>query len=105
MINQSIQNPSHPEVIGGFHSSVDRLFCNVIERINTYRENQSQRALYSYYQKLTIDQLGDIGMSNPQDQLRILGSYLNAGTIDPCSVQTQALKIESPLSVIQNKWV
>ncbi len=105
MINQNIQNHTHPEVIGGFHSSVDRLFCNVIERIDTYRENQSRRALYSYYQKLNIDQLRDIGMGNPQDQLRILGRYLNAGAIDPCSVQTQALKIESPLSVIQNKWV
>jgi len=87
MITQNFQNHHHTEVIAGLRSSVDRLIRILIERINTYRQNQSRRELYSYYQKFTIEQLHDIGMGNPQDQLRTLDRYLKAGTIDLCGLR------------------
>ena len=84
MITQNIQKHPHTEVITGFHTSVNHLLYSLIERIDTHRENKSQHELYNYYQKFTIDQLRDIGMGDPEDQLRILGRYLDAETINSC---------------------
>lgn len=89
MITQNLQKQPHAEVVAGFHASVYHLLYGFIERINSRRENKLRRELYNYYRKLTIDQLRDIGLTNPQDQLRTLGSYLEAESFSCCEFQTR----------------
>jgi len=91
MITQNLQQHPHTEVVAGFHTSVDRLVRSFFERINTHKENKSRRELYDYYQKFTHNQLRDIGLANPQDQLRTLGSYLDTESLSCCESQTQNL--------------
>ena len=76
MTFQNPHNCPHTEVISGCDSIVDRFTRNLVIHIDSYLEIQSRRALYRYYRKFTVDQLRDIGMSNPQDQLRMLGRYI-----------------------------
>jgi hypothetical protein len=73
---QNLQNCPHTEVISGYDPIVDRFTRNLVKHIDSYLETQSRRALYRYYRKFTVDQLRDIGMGNPQDQLRMLGRYI-----------------------------
>jgi hypothetical protein len=76
MSYQNLQNCPHTEVISGFDSMIDRFTRSLVKQIDSYRETQSRRVLYRCYRRFTADQLRDIGMGNPQDQLRVLGRYI-----------------------------
>lgn len=79
MITQNLHRHAQTEVFASFHTGVDGLVRKVTGRIKAYRENRERRELYAYYQKFTNKQLQDIGMGNPQDQLRVMGCYLKTG--------------------------
>ncbi len=55
-----------------FEAFIDKLHQQVA-RIHKTRNND---ALYRYYRRLDQARLRDIGMLNPENQLRVLGRYL-----------------------------
>ena len=63
------------------------VFCSLIEAVynlidvvhiflDRIQIRHEQKALYRYYSRLDAAKLRDIGMHDPQNQLRVLGRYL-----------------------------
>ena len=77
MIIQNLKCCPQTEVINGFHSYIDQIVYRFNNRINVYKNHKLQQIQFSHFKKLSIKQLQDMGLSDPQTQLQMLGQYID----------------------------
>ena len=75
---QNLQNRMQSEVLYLCDSSVDRLLGSVINAINSLRNFYAKQALTGMFSKMSPKLLRDIGLDDPQVQMRKFGSNFNA---------------------------
>jgi hypothetical protein len=74
---QNLRNCMQTEVMYLCDSSVDRLLGRVVDLINSVRTYYAHQALTSLFSKLPPKLLRDIGLDDPQIQMRLFESNLN----------------------------
>ena len=71
---QNLQNRMQSEVLYLCDSSVDRLLGSLINTINNLRNFYAKQALTGLFSKMSPRLLRDIGLDDPQVQMRKFGS-------------------------------
>ena len=71
---QILQNRMQSEVLYLCDSSVDRLLGSLINAINNFRNFYAKQALTGMFSKLSPQLLRDIGLDDPEVQMRKFGS-------------------------------
>jgi hypothetical protein len=77
MIIQNLKNCPQTEVINGIHSYIDQTVCRFNNRINAYKNQKLQRKQFHNFKRLSIKQLQDMGLNDPQAQIRVFGQYID----------------------------
>jgi hypothetical protein len=75
--SQSLRNCMQSEVLYQCDSSVDRLLGRVVDMINNVRTYYANQALTSLFSKQSPKLLRDIGLDDPQVQMRLFESNFN----------------------------
>ena len=74
---QSLRNCMQSEVLYQYDSSVDRLLGRVVDLINNVRTYYAHQALTGLFSKQSPQLLRDIGLDDPQVQMRLFESNFN----------------------------
>ena len=74
---QSLRNCMQSEVLYLCDSSVDRLLGRVVDLINSVRTYYAHQALTGLLSKVSPKLLRDIGLDDPQVQMRLFESNFN----------------------------
>jgi hypothetical protein len=75
--SQNLRNCMQSEVLDLCDSSVDRLLGRVVNLINSVRTYYAHQALTGLFSNLSPKLLRDIGLDDPQVQMRLFESNLN----------------------------
>ncbi|MFT5110925.1 MAG: hypothetical protein ACI8P9_000234 [Parasphingorhabdus sp.] len=65
------------DVPGDLHDTVDRIIGSLIKQLSSYKCKRSKDRLFRYYQALPINLRSDIGLADPQIQIKILDRYVS----------------------------
>jgi hypothetical protein len=74
---QNLRNCMQSEVLHQYDSSVDRLLGRVVDLINGIRSYYAHQALTGLLSKASPKLLRDIGLDDPQVQMRLFESNFN----------------------------
>jgi hypothetical protein len=85
MLTQCPKLYPHQDLAYVYRDRVDRIISILLDQLYKYKSRRSKIRSFHLYQKLPIKQRQDIGIDDPQAQLRLLGRLI----IDKTGVEDQ----------------
>ena len=76
MNTQRLQNYAREDFVYDCNRGLDGIFCAIRAYVDRIRLIRERKALYRRFKMLDDNRLRDIGMHDPQAQLKVLGRYL-----------------------------
>lgn len=80
MTTQYLQKSAHSSVVDECNSWLERVLIRLTEHIAEVRKGRVRKAQISQLGKLSERQLSDIGLDDPQVQLRQFGTRIESGS-------------------------
>ena len=78
MTIQYVQNTNHAAVLDECSSWIERALVGAAETIAAMRKGSARHAQLSHLGKLSPRQLSDIGLDDPQVQMRMFDAYIES---------------------------
>jgi hypothetical protein len=76
MLTQCPKLYPHQDIAYAYRDRVDRIISILLDQLYTYKSKRSKNRSFDFYQKLPIRHRQDIGLDDPQAQLKILGRLI-----------------------------
>ena len=78
MTTQYLQKYTHAAVLDECSSWIERILVRAVVTIAAVRNRWAQQAQLRHLSKLSLRQLRDIGLDDPQVQMRLFGAYIES---------------------------
>ncbi len=78
MTTQYLQKSTHAAILDECNSWIERILVRAVVTIAAVRNRRAQQAQLGYLGKLSPRQLSDIGLEDPQVQMRLFGAYIES---------------------------
>ncbi len=82
MTTQYLQKSTQTAVLNECSSWIERIQVRVAETIAAVRNDRARQAHLRHLSKLSPRQLSDIGLDDPQVQMRLFGAYIESESND-----------------------
>jgi hypothetical protein len=80
MTTQYLQKSTHAAVYDECGSWIERILCRAAETIAAARSGQARKTQLAQFRKVSPRQLSDIGLDDPQVQMRLFDAYIETGS-------------------------
>ncbi len=78
MTTQYLQKSTHATVLDECSSWIERILVRATETIAALRNGRARQAQLGHLSKLSLRQLSDIGLDDPQVQMRLFGAHIES---------------------------
>jgi hypothetical protein len=79
MTTQYLQKPTHAAVLDECSSWIERILFRLADTVAAVRNGKARQAQLDQLGKLSARELSDIGLDDPQVQMRLFNAHIESG--------------------------